>query len=202
MAALRSTSRRSRRRYKVKRGGISALLNGVLPAFVFVQQLTSKDQADINAQTTLMGKVKVVSNVITGRIGGLNLFSGVPQYGRTINPSGMANPWTGMSVAALVYGTLGKKWNLPQHGKVNTLGRKMLLPALLGGLFDAPANAPGGANTGSAMQTVFRPGNVDPVNVSNNVAGYSTQNYSYSAMPATTGSQIPTQGMITVGSMN
>lgn len=163
-----------------------SLAKKVAPPFVFTSALTADIQPAINAEATLFGKLKHITNAITGRTVGINLFSDTTTYAQKINPSGMWNPFTQSAATMIGVGFLGqylgKRLGIPGLGKLGQLkglGGAILPAALAGGLFDdAPngARAPGMPFGGSAATTAYRGGTSS--------AGYNTKQFSYSAMPA------------------
>lgn len=135
------------RRHKVHKAGmhIASGISKVAPWFVFVTQAISKDMGTISAQTTTLGQLKVIGNVLTGRLTGFNLFKGgLPQFTATRNWAGIMNQYTGLAAAMIGYGVIARKSKvLPKGGYVLSLGKKILPAAILGGFIDAPdPNAP------------------------------------------------------------
>lgn len=116
----------------------------------FVDQITRKDRETMGAafnQAPLTQKLKIMSNIITGRMTGINLFPNEVQAPQTINFAGIFNRWTGLGAAMmLVYGPLAKsiKINgtsiLPHGSKVEQLGRRLFTGGIFGGVFDAPGD--------------------------------------------------------------
>lgn len=58
----------------------------------------------------------------------------------SLNPSNIANKWTGIGAGALIYSALGK-WipMLPWRGRVKKFGIPLLAAGFIGGLLDDPA---------------------------------------------------------------
>lgn len=167
-------------------GGIYKSLKGLIPAAVFVSQITSKDQGVIAQQSTFGGKIKTLANSVTGRATGLNLFSDVPNFGRTFNPAGAWNPFTQAAAGAIVAGTLMKKFGVPGGAKIRNLGAISLPAAIVGGVLDPPADGvnANGVNAPRSPPPYYA-GNVGTnSNTSYNAAGYATTNFSYSFSPA------------------
>lgn len=130
------------RRHKAKKAGTSVfgIISKVAPYFVFVSQITGKDQATIAAQPTFMGQIQATVNATVGRITGFNPFSKSPvQAKQTLNPSGILNNWTYAGLGGIAYSLLAKHIKvLPMGGKIGSLGKKTAIGAALGGLFDDP----------------------------------------------------------------
>ena len=116
----------------------------------FFSQLTAKDYSDLNATSSyknedMITKLKVASNIVTGRLTGVHAFKGDNLYGSdqipfTVNPSGVINKFTGLGVAGLIYKNLPMK-QLPQKSKVGAISKNLLLGGAIGGLFDPPMNS-------------------------------------------------------------
>ena len=80
-------------------------------------------------------KAKTFTDNVLGRIVGVNPFGG--NFPQTINIDGAANKYTGAGIAALIYGMLPIR-ALPHKGKAKSLGKKIAVAGILGGIFDAP----------------------------------------------------------------
>ena len=116
----------------------------------FFSQLTAKDYSDLNATSSyknedMATKLKIASNIVTGRLTGLHAFKGDNLYGSdeipfTINPSGLVNKFTGLGLAGVLYSKSGVKL-LPQKSKVGAIGKNLLIGGGIGGLFDPPMNS-------------------------------------------------------------
>ena len=140
---------------------IYSLVKSASPYIAFTSQLTQKDYSALentdykNAQ--MIDKVKIFANIVTGRLTGFTPFKNGNLYGSettpfTINPSGVANKFTGIGVAGLVYKNLPIK-QLPQKSKIGAIGKRLLLGGAIGGLFDAPSGNP---HTTSSAQVLGR----------------------------------------------
>src|SRR5688572_16752427 len=171
---------------------IVGLAKKVAPPVVFVSALTADIQNDINSQPNFFGKLKTITNAITGRTTNLNLFNDAPKYAMKINPSGMWNPFTQSAVTMIAAGFagqyLGKRLGIPGLGKLGQLkglGGAVLPAALAGGLFD---DTPQGFNNPfqSTNTSQQRPASFS----SGSSAGYNTRNYSYSAMHSTSSGSV------------
>lgn len=141
-------------------GGISKWIPKVAPVIAFMQQITAKDLAQINAnippgtQISMVDNAKNIANIVVGRMTGWNPFPDAYQAAFKLNPAGVINPWTGASVAGLIYGELGKHFKiLPKAGFIRRTSRNVLPAAIIAGLFDAPT--PGG-NTGTVAKPNYR----------------------------------------------
>ena len=141
---------------------IYSLVKSASPYIAFTSQLTQKDYSALentdykNAQ--MIDKVKIFANIVTGRLTGFTAFKNGNLYGSettpfTINPSGVANKFTGIGVAGLVYKNLPIK-QLPQKQKVGEIAKRVLLGGALGGLFDAPDNTSMSQTASSSPQVL------------------------------------------------
>jgi len=141
---------------------IYSLVKSASPYIAFTSQLTQKDYSALentdykNAQ--MIDKVKIFANIVTGRLTGFTPFKNGNLYGSettpfTINPSGVANKFTGIGVAGLVYKNLPIK-QLPQKQKVGEIAKRVLLGGALGGLFDAPDNTSMSQTASSSPQVL------------------------------------------------
>ncbi len=106
---------------------------------VFFSQLTQKDRDAGRYQGTMGDKAKIFINNIGGRIVGFQPFSDVsnPAFQQTLNLDGAFNKFTGVGLAALIYGSLPLRM-LPHKGKAKVIGKRIATAGFLGGLFDAP----------------------------------------------------------------
>jgi len=131
-----------RRRSQAKKGGmkIASAIGKVAPYFAFISQLTEKDMPQITSQTTTIGQLKTVGNVLFGRVTGFNIFKDAPQFPVTRNWAGLANKWTGLGFAMMAYGHVAKGTKfLPKGGQIGSIGKKLFTGGAIGGYFDAPA---------------------------------------------------------------
>lgn len=129
------------RRSKVKKGGLklAGAIGKIAPYFAFISQITEKDMPTISSQTTTIGQLKTVANVLFGRVSGFNLFKDAPQFPVTRNWAGLANKWTGLGFAMMLYGHAGKSSKfLPKAGTIGSIGKKLFVGGAIGGYFDAP----------------------------------------------------------------
>ncbi len=148
MAGRRKKKGTRRRRAKARikkfakgqKSGFQQIGNAV-SAIVFFSQLTQKDREAGAYNVGSMGqKAKVFINNIGGRVLGINVFSDVQSFPQTINPDGMFNKYSGFGLATFVYGLLPIK-GLPHRAKARSLGKKIAVAGILGGVFDAVENA-------------------------------------------------------------
>jgi len=124
----------------------------------FLDQISQKDRETLGTAWTaapLTQKLKILTNIVTGRTTGINLFSDEVQAPQTINAGGMFNKWTGLGAGLIVAGAVfenfkinGKKL-LPHGSKMNQLGKRLLIGGAAGGLFDAPENGSKSAQGGT-----------------------------------------------------
>ena len=158
----RRTSRRKTNGAKSMGSKIYSLVKSASPYIAFTSQLTQKDYSALentdykNAQ--MIDKVKIFANIVTGRLTGFTAFKNGNLYGSettpfTINPSGVANKFTGIGVAGLIYKNLPIK-QLPQKQKVGEIAKRVLLGGALGGLFDAPDNTSMSQTASSSPQVL------------------------------------------------
>ena len=155
---LRSTIRRRRRTPKRKTAKSSSagskiysLVKNASGYLAFASQLTAKDYSDLNSQASyknvdIATKAKIFANIVTGRLTGIHAFKGDDLYGSdeipfTVNPSGVANKFTGLGIAGLIYKNIPIK-SLPMKSKVGAVAKRVLVGGILGGVFDPPMNSP------------------------------------------------------------
>ena len=155
---LRSTIRRRRRTPKRKTAKSSSagskiysLVKNASGYLAFASQLTAKDYSDLNSQASyknvdIATKAKIFANIVTGRLTGIHAFKGDNLYGSddipfTVNPSGVANKFTGLGIAGLIYKNIPIK-SLPMKSKVGAVAKRVLVGGILGGVFDPPMNSP------------------------------------------------------------
>jgi len=149
----RSKRRTSRRKTTTKKSAgakIYDMVKHAAPYYAFASQLTQKDYSALEQtdykNAPLIDKVKIFSNIVTGRLTGFTAFKGDNLYGSettpfTINPAGLVNKFTGAGLAAILYSKVPIKM-LPEKGRVGSLGKKVLVGGAVGGLFDAPDSNP------------------------------------------------------------
>ena len=162
--------KRSRRR-KAKRSGsksiksmIRQIVNKGSAPLAFWQQLSEKDYQVLNADGNYaaldyLGKLKVAANILTGSLTGRVAFpdqynpspSGQPR----INPAGVINKWTGIGVAAKLYGKIGKSMKLPEAATIDRVGNKVIFGGAIGGFFDPPGNPGGYVSTANVTPNVM-----------------------------------------------
>ncbi len=114
----------------------------------FLEQISAKHRQTMgsafsNAPTTQ--KLKILTNIVTGSITGVNFFSNEVQAQQTINPAGVLNKWTNAGGLMIVYGVIGKHVNkmagtpvIPATAKVKSIGKQVMIGGAVGGFFDDP----------------------------------------------------------------
>ena len=156
--------RKSRKNTSPKTMGskIYSLVKSASPYIAFTSQLTQKDYSALENTSykneDMATKAKIFLNIVTGRLTGFTAFKNGNLYGSettpfTINPSGIANKFTGVGLAGLVYKNLPIK-QLPQKQKVGEIAKRVLLGGALGGLFDAPDNTSMSQTASSSPQVL------------------------------------------------
>lgn len=149
--AARSSRHRLRHHHE---NPLTKVLPGVAGALAFFAQVTQKDIA-ANSGTydsaDAAGKAKFLTNVVVGRVTGINPFSDSVKVKQTINPGGMFNKYVGLGLGALAYGKLAPK-GMPYKGVMAKTGAATAFFGALGGLFDAPDNV-------QQSQNLSRPAN-------------------------------------------
>lgn len=115
----------------------------------FLDQISAKDRETLGdswSNAPITQKLKILTNIVGGRITGINLFKDEVQAPQTINFGGIFNRWTGLGAALLVYSFVAKgiKINgstlLPHGSKLAQIGKRLLTGGAFGGIFDAPAD--------------------------------------------------------------
>ena len=149
----RSKRRTSKRSAKSSSAGskIYSVVKNASGYLAFASQLTAKDYSDLNGQASyknedIATKAKIFANIVTGRLTGIHAFKGDNLYGSddipfTVNPSGVANKFTGLGIAGLIYKNIPIK-SLPMKSKVGAVAKRVLVGGILGGVFDPPMNSP------------------------------------------------------------
>ena len=149
----RSKRRTSKRSAKPSSAGskIYSVVKNASGYLAFASQLTAKDYSDLNGQASyknedIATKAKIFANIVTGRLTGIHAFKGDNLYGSddipfTVNPSGVANKFTGLGIAGLIYKNIPIK-SLPMKSKVGAVAKRVLVGGILGGVFDPPMNLP------------------------------------------------------------
>ena len=164
-------ARKRRRRSSKKKNGsksIKSMLRQVVnkgaAPLAFWQQLSEKDYQVLNADGNYaaldyLGKLKVAANILTGSLTGRVVFadqynpspSGQPR----INPAGVINKWTGIGVAAKLYGKIGKSMKLPEAAMIDRVGSKVIFGGAVGGFFDPPGNPGGYVSTANVTPNIM-----------------------------------------------
>jgi len=156
-------ARKRRRKNKNKKHSsiksmIRKVVNQGAAPLAFWQQLSEKDYTALNASPEYrsldyLGKLKVAANILTGSLTGRVAFS--DQYNPSpsgqprINPAGIINKWTGIGIAAKIYGKIGRSMKLPEAASIDRIGSKVIFGGAIGGFFDPPS--PGGRITTYAV---------------------------------------------------
>ena len=143
---------------------IRQVVNKGAAPLAFWQQLSEKDYQVLNADGNYaaldyLGKLKVAANILTGSLTGRVAFadqynpspSGQPR----INPAGVINKWTGIGVAAKLYGKIGKSMKLPEAATIDRVGNKVIFGGAIGGFFDPPGNPGGYVSTANVTPNVL-----------------------------------------------
>lgn len=141
------TTKRRRISFRRRRGtavasgkGFLGLVGTVVPAVAFLEQLTGKARSQGKYNGSMIQNAQTLANNVTGNIFGFNLFSGGQKFTQQINPAGIANKYTGIGVASIIGSMILKRAGIrvPMAGRIMTIGKKMLVPGIVGGFFDDP----------------------------------------------------------------
>lgn len=129
----------------------------------FIGQLAVKDfqpgttQASFFQSGTGIQRAQMLANIITGRISGINIFSGAPQFQQTVNPAGMINKYVGLGLLmSFIYPKLPE---VPQKALIKKAGGALIAGGLFGGFFDPATGVRGGATASG----VARVGNLGAI---------------------------------------
>ena len=159
---------------KKRKGSIRSMIKKVVDSgaapIAFWQQLSEKDYTVLNATPEYrgldyLGKLKVAANILTGSLTGRVAFS--DQYNPSpsgqprINPAGIINKWTGIGIAAKIYGKIGRSMKLPEAASIDRIGSKVIFGGAVGGFFDPPS--PAGRITTYAVSPNVRTQNIAQV---------------------------------------
>jgi hypothetical protein len=129
---------------------IAKALSAPIP---FIEQISAKHRQTMgsafsNAPTTQ--KLKILSNIVTGSITGINFFSDEFQAPQTLNPSGVLNKWTSAGALGIAYQIVGGQVNkmvgkrvIPETSKIGSISKGVLVGGALGGFFDDPPESRG-----------------------------------------------------------
>ena len=146
------------------KGMIRQVVSKGAAPIAFWQQLSEKDYQVLNADGNYasldyLGKLKVAANILTGSLTGRVAFS--DQYNPSpggqprINPAGVINKWTGIGIAAKIYGKVGKAMKLPEQAMIDRVGSKLIFGGAVGGFFDPPGNPGGYVSTANVTPNVM-----------------------------------------------
>jgi hypothetical protein len=149
----RSHRRKSRKkRYSFRRrrgiarygtGSLWGLAGKIIPSVAFIEQITGKARAAGSYNNLdMVGKAKTLANNLTGNMFGFNIFGGVPTFQQQINPSAIANKYTGIGVGSIIASLVLKKAGVKVPGaqRALSIGKKLLIPGIVGGFFDDNPN--------------------------------------------------------------
>ena len=150
MARKRRRTKKSKNKHSSIKSMIRKVVNQGAAPLAFWQQLSEKDYAVLNATPEYrgldyLGKLKVAANILTGSLTGRVAFS--DQYNPSpsgqprINPAGIINKWTGIGIAAKIYGKIGRSMKLPEAASIDRIGSKLIFGGGIGGFFDPPSPA-------------------------------------------------------------
>ena len=154
------------------------IAKGLAPVVAFVDQISAKDRQTLGSQFSTaptIEKLKMLSNIITGRLTGISLFNNGVAPPQTINPSGILNKWTNAGGIMLLYKVLGSQINkvsgmsiAPATSKIGSIGKGLIVGGGIGGFFDdAPTNPNG---TSKFYVTNYNP---NPIQITTNGSSYS-----------------------------
>ena len=154
----------ARKRKKSIKSMLRKVVDKCAAPLAFWQQLSEKDYQVLNADGNYasldyLGKLKVAANILTGSLTGRVAFS--DQYNPSpggqprINPAGVINKWTGIGVAAKLYGKIGKSMKLPEAATIDRVGNKVIFGGASGGCFDPPGNPGGYVSTANVTPIVM-----------------------------------------------
>ena len=115
----------------------------------FFEQITSFDRASAGnsfSQQSYGTQVKMLSNMVLGRIAGITPFHKVGgQASQTINPAGVMNKWTNAGLIGLGYKIIGSNINkatgmslIPETSSIGSIAKSALIGGALGGFFSQP----------------------------------------------------------------
>jgi hypothetical protein len=115
----------------------------------FFEQITSFDRASAGNNFSQAGygtQVKMLSNMVLGRIAGITPFTKVGgQASQTINPAGVMNKWTNAGLIGLGYKIIGSNINkatgmslIPETSSIGSIAKSALIGGALGGFFSQP----------------------------------------------------------------
>ena len=146
------------------KGMIRQVVSKGAAPIAFWQQLSEKDYQVLNADGNYaaldyLGKLKVAANILTGSLTGRVAFS--DQYNPSpggqprINPAGVINKWTGIGIAAKIYGKVGKAMKLPEQAMIDRVGSKLIFGGAVGGFFDPPGNPGGYVSTANVTPNIM-----------------------------------------------
>ena len=132
------------------------IVKTVSAPIAFLEQITAKDRQDLGNQFSQAGygtQLKLMSNIVLGRLAGISPFPKLYTAPQTINPAGVLNKWTNAGLIGIAYKVLGGGVNkisrdmgmgsiVPETSKIGSIGKSVLIGGALGGFFDdAPAKA-------------------------------------------------------------
>lgn len=106
-----------------------------LPVTAFESTFLGNAIDNINAQSSVIGKLKTLINAHTGKVTGINLFNDVPKFGVAVSLSNLNNPVTVAGVTMLVIGEVGKRLKIPHANKLRRVGADIAIPSAFGSLF-------------------------------------------------------------------
>ena len=159
----KAAAKAKKRKNSIK-GMIRQVVSKGAAPIAFWQQLSEKDYQVLNADGNYaaldyLGKLKVAANILTGSLTGRVAFS--DQYNPSpggqprINPAGVINKWTGIGIAAKIYGKVGKAMKLPEQAMIDRVGSKLIFGGAVGGFFDPPGNPGGYVSTANVTPNVL-----------------------------------------------
>lgn len=130
----------------------------------FLSQLMSKDldpsttQGRYYQNADIVGKIKMISNDVTGRVTGLNAFPDAPNFKQTINPAGVVNKYTGMGLGLLIYSHVAPR-GMGGKGLARKVGKGLFWGGVIGGFFDPATGArAAGGTQARALSSYSVPG--------------------------------------------
>ena len=129
-------------------------VKSVSAPLAFLEQITAKDRQDLGSSFSQAGygtQLKLMSNIVLGRLAGVSPFPKLYTAPQTINPAGILNKWTNAGLIGIGYKLIGTAVNrtstkmgmgsiVPETAKIGSIGKSVLIGGALGGFFDDPVS--------------------------------------------------------------
>ena len=124
------------------------IVKTVSAPIAFLEQISAKDRQDLGNNFSQAGygtQLKLMTNIVLGRLAGVSPFPKLHTAPQTINPAGVLNKWTNAGLIGLGYKIIGSNINkatgmalIPETSSIGSISKSVFVGGALGGFFSEP----------------------------------------------------------------